>query len=85
MRPPEDESSIEWPLALLLLILVLAPVIFFGMRHYVRVQAAEKREEVYQSTLRSYREVLKAGMQEKKSRNIFGRRKLSSPDWSRTT
>lgn len=65
MRPPADESAIETPLVLFILILVVAPLIFFGVRHEMKVraeaQAQAKREIGYQAALRSYSQVLKPG------------------------
>jgi len=69
MRPPADEPAIETPFVLLILILVVAPLIFFGVRYELKVraetQAQAKREMAYQSTLRSYNQVLKPGMKRK--------------------
>ena len=69
MRPPADEPAIERPLVFLILIVVLAPLIFFGIRHNFRVraetQAQAKRETTYQSALRSYSQILKPGMKRK--------------------
>ena len=66
MRPPADEPAIETPIVLLIVILVVAPLIFFGVRYELKVraetQAQAKREMAYQSTLRSYNQVLKLGM-----------------------
>jgi len=66
MRPPSDEPAIERPLVFLILIVVLAPLIFFGIRHNLRVQAETqaqaKRETTYQSALRSYNQTLKPSM-----------------------
>jgi hypothetical protein len=69
MRPPADEPAIERPLVFLILIVVLAPLIFFGIRHNLRVraetQAQAKRETTYQAALRSYSQILKPGMKRK--------------------
>jgi hypothetical protein len=69
MRPPADEPVIERPLAFLILIVVLAPLIFFGIRHNLRVraetQARAKREITYEAALRSYSQDLKPGMKRK--------------------
>ena len=69
MRPPADEPAIETPIVLLIVILVVAPLIFFGVRYELKVraetQAQAKREMAYQSTLRSYNQVLKPGMKRK--------------------
>ena len=69
MRPPADDPAIETPIVLFILILVVAPVIFFGVRYEMKgraeTQAQAKREMAYQSTLRSYNQVLKPGMKRK--------------------
>src|SRR5437016_13124008 len=69
MRPPADESAIETPLVLLILILVAVPLIFFGVRYEMKVradtQAQAKRETTYQAALHSYSQILKAGMKRK--------------------
>ena len=69
MRPPADDPAIETPIVLFILILVVAPLIFFGVRYELKVraetQAQAKREMAYQSTLRSYNQVLKPGMKRK--------------------
>jgi hypothetical protein len=69
MRPPADDPAIETPIVLLILILVVAPVIFFGVRYEMKVraetQAQAKREMAYQSTLRSYNKALKLSMKRK--------------------
>jgi hypothetical protein len=69
MRPPADEPAIETPLVLLILILVAAPLIFFGFRYEMKVradsQAQAKRETTYQAALRSYSQTLKSGMKRK--------------------
>ena len=69
MRPPTDESAIETPIVLLILILVVAPLIFFGVRYEMKVraetQAQVKRETTYQAALRSYSQILKPGMKRK--------------------
>jgi hypothetical protein len=69
MRPPADEHAIETPIVLLILILVVAPLIFFEVRYEMKVraetQAHAKREMAYQSTLRSYNQVLKPSMKRK--------------------
>src|SRR6266850_1859552 len=69
MRPPAHEPAIERPLVFLILIVVLAPLIFFGIRHNLRVQAETqaqaKRETTYQSALRSYNQILKPSMKRK--------------------
>jgi hypothetical protein len=65
MRPPADEPGI----VLLILILVVAPLIFFEVRYEMKVraetQAHAKREMAYQSTLRSCNQVLKPSMKRK--------------------
>jgi hypothetical protein len=69
MRPPADEPAIETPIVLLILILVVAPLIFFGVRYEMKVraetQAQAKRETAYQAALRSYSQILKPGMKRK--------------------
>jgi hypothetical protein len=69
MRPSADEPAIETPIVLLILILVVAPLIFFGVRYERKVraetQAQAKRETTYQEALRSYSQILKAGMKRK--------------------
>ena len=69
MRPPADEPAIETPIVLLILILVVAPLIFFGVRYEMKVraetQAQGKRETTYQAALRSYSQILKPGMKRK--------------------
>jgi hypothetical protein len=66
MRPPANEPAIETPIVFLILILVLAPLIFFGIRYEMKVraetQANAKRETNYQAALRSYNQILKPGM-----------------------
>jgi hypothetical protein len=66
MRLPPNEPAIETPLVLLILILVVAPLTFFGVRHEMRVRAESraqaKREATYQAALRSYTQILKPGM-----------------------
>jgi hypothetical protein len=75
MRPPADESAIETPLVLFILILVAAPLIFFGVRYKVKVRAEAraqaKREIGYQAVLRSYSQVLKPGMARKEVEGYF--------------
>jgi hypothetical protein len=75
MRPPADESAIETPLVLFILILVVAPLIFFGVRYEMKAraeaQAQAKREIGYQATLRSYSQVLKPGMTRKEIEGYF--------------
>jgi hypothetical protein len=69
MRPPADEPAIETPIVLLILILVVAPLIFFGVRYEMKVraetQAQAKRATTYQAALRSYSQILKPGMKRK--------------------
>jgi hypothetical protein len=66
VRLPPNEPAIETPLVLLILILVVAPLTFFGVRHEMRVRAESrahaKREAIYQAGLRSYTQTLKPGM-----------------------
>jgi hypothetical protein len=69
MRPPADEPAIERPLVFLILTVVLVPLIFFGIRHNMRVRAETraqaKREITYQAAVRSYSQTLKPGMKRK--------------------
>jgi hypothetical protein len=69
MRLPPDEYAIETPIVFLILILILAPFIFFGVRYEIKLrvesQAQAKRETAYQAALRSYRQILKRGMKRK--------------------
>jgi len=59
MRQPIE--NVERPLVLFLIVVVLAIFLFFGIRHSRKVRESTKREEVYQSTLASYRRALKSG------------------------
>ena len=69
VRLPASEYAIETPIVLLILILVIPPLIFFGIRHEVKVraqtQAQAKRESTYQLALQSYGRVIKPGMKRK--------------------
>ncbi len=69
MRPPADEPAIETPIVLVILILAVAALIFFGVRYEMKVraetQAQLKRETTYQAALRSYHQILKPGMKRK--------------------
>src|SRR6266850_7694361 len=80
MRPPADEPAIETPFVLLILILVVAPLIFFGVRYEMKVraetQAQAKREMAYQSTLRSYNQVLKPSMKRKEVEDYLRLKKI---------
>jgi hypothetical protein len=62
-------EDIERPLALLLMAVVMAVVvatlIFFGIRHFSKIREAAKREAAYQSALLSYTRVLKPGIRRK--------------------
>jgi hypothetical protein len=60
MRQPIED--VERPLALFIMAVFLGMVVFFGIRYFSKVREAAKREEVYQSTLRSYRQIVKPGM-----------------------
>jgi hypothetical protein len=75
MRFPPDEYAIETPIVLLILILILAPLIFFGVRYEMKVraetQAQAKRETTYQAALRSYSQILKPGMKRKEVENYL--------------
>jgi hypothetical protein len=69
MRVSPDEDAIETPIVLLILILVVAPLIFFGIRYELKVraesQAQAKRETSYQGALHAYGQVIKPGMKRK--------------------
>jgi hypothetical protein len=69
MRLLPNEYAIETPIVLLILILIVAPLIFLGVRYEMKVraetQAQVKRETTYQSALRSYTQILKPGMKRK--------------------
>ena len=69
MRLAPNEYAIETPIVLLIVILVVAPLIFFGVRYEMKVraetQAQVKRETTYQAALRSYTQILKPGMKRK--------------------
>jgi hypothetical protein len=58
-------ENVERPLALSIMAVVLGTLVFFGIRYLGRVREAAKREQVYQSILQSYRQVLKPGMKRK--------------------
>ena len=63
MRQPIED--VERPLALFIMAVFLGIIVFLGIRYFSNVREAAKREEVYQSTLRSYRQVVKPGMNRK--------------------
>jgi hypothetical protein len=65
MRLPPGEYAIETPIVLLILILVVAPLIFFGVRYEMKMQAHKKREAAYRASLRSYTQVFRPGMTRK--------------------
>jgi hypothetical protein len=69
MRLPPGEYAIETPIVMLVLILVVAPLIFFGIRHELKVraetQAQAKRESTYQAALHTYGQIIKPGMKRK--------------------
>jgi hypothetical protein len=81
MRPPADESAIETPLILFILILVVAPLIFLGVRYEMKVRAETraqaKREIGYQAALGSYSQVLKPGMTRKEVEGYFHAKNIS--------
>jgi hypothetical protein len=58
-------ENVERPLALFIMAVVLGTVVFFGIRYFGKVREAAKREEVYQSTLQSYRQIFRPGMKRK--------------------
>jgi len=55
-------ENIERPLALFIMAVVLGTLVLLGIRYFGKVREAAKREKVYQSTLQSYRQILKPGM-----------------------
>ena len=69
MRLPPNEYAIETPVVLLILILVVAPLLFFGIRYEMKVraetQAQAKRETAYQAALQTYSQIIKPGMKRK--------------------
>ena len=69
MRLPPNEYAIETPIVLLILILVVAPLLFFGIRYEMKVraetQAQAKRETAYQAALQTYSQIIKPGMKRK--------------------
>jgi hypothetical protein len=69
MRLSANEYAIETPIVLLILILVIAPLIFFAIRHErkdrAETQAQAKRESTYQAALHTYGQVIKPGMKRK--------------------
>lgn len=58
-------ENVERPLALLIMAIALAALIFFGIRYHTAVRARTRREVAYQSALRFYNQTLKAGMRRK--------------------
>ncbi len=69
MRLSPNEYAIETPIVLLILILVVAPLIFFGIQYELKVraetQAKAKRETTYQAALHTYGRIIKPGMKRK--------------------
>jgi hypothetical protein len=51
MRPPADEPAIETPIVLLILFLVVAPLIFFGVRYEMKVRAETQAQAKRETTL----------------------------------
>jgi hypothetical protein len=87
MLPPEDEiPAIEAPLVLLLLFLVAAPLIFFGVRYEWKVRTANearaKREITYQEVLRSHAQVLKPGMKRGEVERYLRAKNVEFQRWS---
>ena len=80
MQPYADESAIETPLVLAILILVAAPLIFFGLRYEAKVraktQAQAKRETTYQAALSSYSQIFKPGTKRKEVEDYFRSKKI---------
>ena len=80
MRPPADESAIETPLVMLILILVVVPLIFFGVQYEMKVraetQAQAERETAYQSVLHSYRAILKPSVKRKEVEDYLRANKI---------
>src|ERR1035438_9945911 len=70
MRPSADEPASDTPLILLIMIFAAVPIIFFGARYGMKIQAENqaqaKRDATYQATLHSYSQILKLGMNRKK-------------------
>lgn len=80
MRPPPDQSAIDTPLILFILTLVVASLIFFGVRYEMKVRAEAraqtKREIDYQTALRSFSQILKPGMARKEVEAYFHARNI---------
>jgi hypothetical protein len=80
MRLPPGEYAVETPIVLLILILVVAPLIFFGVRYEMKVraetQAQAKRETTYQAALHSYSQILKPGMKRNEVENYLRTSKI---------
>ena len=55
-------ENVERPLALFIIAVVLGTLVFVGIRYFGKVREAAKQEKVCQSTLQSYRQILKPGM-----------------------
>jgi hypothetical protein len=69
-------ENVERPLALLIMAVVLAALIFFGIRYYTAVRARARRETAYQTGLRSYNQTLKAGMKRKEVEDYLRSNKI---------
>jgi hypothetical protein len=69
MRLSPNEYAVETPIGLLMLIIVVAPLLFFGIRYEMKVrveiQAQAKRETAYQAALQTYSQIIKPGMKRK--------------------
>ena len=80
MRLPPDEYAIETPIVLLILILIVAPLTYMGIRYEMKVraetQAQAKRETAYQAALRSYSQILKPGMKRKEVEDYLRSNKI---------
>ena len=80
MQPYANESAIETPLVLVILILVAAGLIFFGVQYEAKVraktQAQAKRETTYQAALSSYSKILKPGAKRKEVEGYFRSNKI---------
>ena len=80
MRLPPNEYAIETPIVLLILILIVAPLTFLGVRYEMKVRAETlaqaKREATYQATLRSYSQILRPGMKRKEVEDYLRSNKI---------
>ena len=87
MRLPPNEYAIETPIVLLILMLIVAPLTFMGVRYEMKVraetQAQAKRETAYQAALRSYSQFLKPGMKRKEVEDYLRSNKIEFLQLSR--